>query len=132
MKYSELIRQITKAVNDIKYCGCGTYHWILDMNDDKNDWAIVLGYNKGYDNTEQDEFSDGEYRLCLKLAYQPNNSIMQCDYDIDWLMPYNKETGEVDDTEIAIYSLMNVEKELEWLLKQYQRYYEEYKNKNKE
>lgn len=41
-------------------------------------------------------FSDGEYRICSKIAY--NDSALQCDYDIDFTMPYDKEAGEVYDT----------------------------------
>ena len=32
------------------------------------------------------------------------NSMMQCDYDTDFNQVYDKETGDVYDTEIALYA----------------------------
>ena len=102
-----LIKAVTKAMEEVKKTG-GTYYWYLHSNDMENDWAIVLGYLGT--------------RLYIKLAYQPCNSVMQCDYDIDWLMPYDKETGEVDDTEVRIYQDIDIEETIDWLLKCYERY----------
>ena len=47
---------------------------------------------------------------------------MQCDYEIDWLMPYDEETMEVDNTETPIYSNDNLEEIVDWLLKCYSTY----------
>lgn len=41
------------------------------IKSEKQKIAIVLGWVD-------------EYGLCVKMAMQPNDSIMQCDYDIDW------------------------------------------------
>ena len=49
-----------------------------------------------------DTFGEGCH-LEAKLGYQPDNSIMQCDYDIDWLMPYSPD-GDVDDMSESIYT----------------------------
>ena len=54
----------------------------------------------------------------MKFAYQPRTSLMQ-EYDIDWLMPYDEETNEVDDTEIPISDNMD---DIKWLLEAYDRY----------
>lgn len=100
----------------------GTYYWILDTDENNNNWAIVLGWQDGYEKDENDSCMDGTYRLCSKLAYQPNNSVMQCDYDIDWLMPYDEESGEVDDNEISIYPNTDLNEVIDWLLKCYETY----------
>lgn len=90
----------------------GTYFWYFAENaegsDGKDyDWAIVLGWTyDGDDFTEEDEkeksFDDG-YRLCAKIGFQPSNSIMQCDFDMDWLLPFDKKSGEVEESDFFIY-----------------------------
>ena len=92
-----------KSVKALKNGENGTSYWYLDIDDDDNDWAIVLGWGEGWDDPT-DSCCKGHYRIMAKVAYQPNNSGMQSDYDIDWLMPYDEETGEVDDCDYAIYA----------------------------
>ena len=123
MNRAKLVKEFVNAIDNMrKTHENGTYHWILGTDEDDNNWAIVLGWLDGFEADETDDCMDGTWRLCTKLAYQPCNSLMQCDYDIDWLMPYNEETGEVDDNEISIYSDTNVEETIDWLLKCYSSY----------
>lgn len=118
-----LIEAFTKAVENMrKYHENGTYYWHLGRDENNNNWAIVLGWANGFEEDENDDYSSGTYRLCTKLAYQSNNSIMQCDYDIDWAMPYDEETGEVDDNEVPIYTDSNMEEIIDWLLECYSSY----------
>lgn len=91
----------------------GTYYWYLDTTDEQNNWAIVLGWMT-YDGAEE---------LCVKLAYQPNNSLMQCDYDIDWLMPYDEETGEVDDNELTVGKDEDTVEIINWFLDSYRLHF---------
>lgn len=120
---TKLTKEFINAVEDMKQTKFnGTYHWILGGDEDNNDWAIVLGWSDGYEPNENDDCMDGTYSLCAKIAYQPNNSLMQCDYDVDWLMPYNEETGEVDETEITIFSGCDLEWVVNWLLECYSTY----------
>lgn len=93
----------------------GTYFWKLHKND-KFTWAIVLAW-------DENVFNFGDKVLFGKVAFQPNNSMMQCDYDVDWTMPYNKETGEVDDTEVSFHLEDNIEREINWLLDCYESYF---------
>ena len=123
MEKDKLINEFVNAVSYMKKTKFnGTYRWILGRDANKNDWAIVLGWAYGFDETENDDCTDGAYRMCVKLAYQPWNSVMQCDYDLDWTMPYDEETGEVDDTEFAIYPNTNFEEAIDWLLERYTNY----------
>lgn len=125
MNKENLIKEFTNAVADMRRThNNNTYYWILGEDENNNDWAIVLGRSGGFEEDENDDCIDGTYRICTKVAYQPNNSIMQCDYDIDWLMPYNEESGDVDDTEISIYPDTNLKKVVEWLLECYSSYKE--------
>ena len=47
---------------------------------------------------------------------------MQCDYDVDWLMPYDEATSDVDDREMSIYPSTILEDVIDWLWKQYEDY----------
>ena len=60
---------------------------------------LVMGWSGGFDkdDTQQNPYADGEYRICTKLAY--NCDSLQCDYEYDWEMPYDENTGDVDDTD---------------------------------
>lgn len=116
MNKKKLVKEFTSALEEMKRTKSnGTYYWKLDNDDNNNVWAIVLGWNDGFDEDETDDCMDGTYRLCTKLAYQSSNNIMK-EYDIDWLMPYDEKTGEVDDTEVSIYPDTNIEEAIEWQL----------------
>lgn len=123
MNKETLIKQFGEAITEMRRThDNGTYHWNLEVDDNNNQWAIVLGWQDGYEEEPEDDCTDGTWRLCAKLAYQPTNSIMQCDYDIDWLMPYDEETGEVDDNEMSIYPDSDAREIIDWLLKCYKSY----------
>lgn len=98
----------------------GTWFFDLDWDNGKR-WAIAIAW-MDWDNTN-------DWRLYAKVAYQPKNSLMQCDYDIDWIMPYDEETGEVDDTETEI---TDIEKDVDWLLKEWERIRKEYVDNDEE
>lgn len=100
----------------------GTYWWYLSTDENDNDWAIVLGWSDGFgEPNEIDDCVKENCRLCVKLAYQPCKSLMR-EYDIDWTMPYNEETGEVDDNEISIYPDTDLKGIIDELLKCYESY----------
>lgn len=106
---NNLINKFKNAVQDMNQDTdhTGTYHWHLNTDDSNNNWAIVLGYN---------------YEDCLsaKVAYQPANSIMQCDYEVDWFMPYDSEAGEVYNTDVYVsHNSATYSSLVDWLLGQY-------------
>lgn len=82
----------------------GCYYWKFANREAKN-IAVVLGWSAyGKQNeADVDKYTDGEYQLAVKVAYQPDNSIMQCDYEIDWQQVYDKNTGEILDSEEFLY-----------------------------
>lgn len=82
--------------------GVTTYFRLhYDWNRDEI-WALVIGMGEGFEQVDKNNPYDfGDMRICGKIAYQPANSWMK-EYDIDWLMPYDDETGFVDDTECSI------------------------------
>lgn len=122
MTKNKLIKQFINAVNEMKETHDNeTYHWNLDVHGNQQ-WAIVLGWSDGFEEDPNDDCLDGTYRICTKLAHQSVNSMSQCDYDIDWTMPYDIYTDEVDDTEISIYPDTDLESIVNNLLGQYEAY----------
>ena len=126
MNKEQFIKEFKDAVNEMKTQKhpIGTYYWIL-QRENGLDWAIVLGWNDGFDCTLKDEYLNGTYRLCAKFAHQSSKSIMQCDYVIDWFMPYNEESGYVDDTEVSIYTCDDLDKTADYLWNCYLYYFGE-------
>lgn len=100
---AKLIEKFKNAIQYMKETpDNSTFVWNLNVDKNGNQWAIVFGWQDGYEENKEDKFSDGECHLAAKLAYQPYNSIMQ-EYNFDWTMPYDAETGDVDDNEIIVY-----------------------------
>lgn len=93
-------KEIKQAVDFLLKEKEGCYFKPLKIDNGNNKWGIVIGWGAGFDEQEKTSFSDGEYRICSKIAY--NDNALQCDYDIDFVMPYDKETGEVYDTDTEL------------------------------
>ena len=114
----ELIEKISKAIKEMRSShDNGTYYWYLGQDDKNNDWAIVLGWQDGYEEDKNDDCTVDTWRICIKLAFQPSNSMLQCDYDIDWLLPYDPKTGDVCETEYSIYPNSNIALYVHYLLR---------------
>lgn len=90
----------------------GCYHWKICANtDDNKDISIVLGWTQfpDEDDSNKDRYYDDGFRLATKVGYQPSNSMMQCDYDIDFNLPCTKENDVCDDCEYCIYETTDFE-----------------------
>ncbi|MCF0232675.1 MAG: hypothetical protein HUJ63_10540, partial [Enterococcus sp.] len=68
----------------------GCCHAVIGEDDDRMLYAVVVGWGQTGDGTE--------YTPTCKIGRQPSNSIMQCDFDIDFEMPWGGPCGDVDDT----------------------------------
>ena len=88
----------------------GCYHWTIATKD-KMTIAIVLGWTQypDEDDKNKDKYYDDGFRLAVKVGYQPKNSIMQCDYDVDWLMPHDLQFGDCIWAEYCITKNTNFE-----------------------
>ena len=108
MKSGKLKEVTGKFVKD-------SYEWLKEQDmgccsiwfetDDIYNYAVCIGWhNDGHeriaqpDGTFNDVSGDDGWRVAWKIGRQTHNNIMQADLDIDFEMPYNKETGDVDDT----------------------------------
>ena len=108
--------------------GCCSVHF---ASTDKYRYCVCMGWRSGFGPAseekwvgkdgrlrpsfcppvDQKEAADG-WRICWKIGRQTHNNIMQCDYDIDFEMPYvteamakadpSLEEGHVDDTDETV------------------------------
>ncbi len=121
MNFSEKIKTAALRIAETQD-PVGTYYWTLGSFDG-NRWAICLGVTDGFEPDPNDKFMIGDdQHICVKLAYQPTNSLLQCDYDVDWLMPYDEETGTVDDNEECITENTDFDELTDRLYKMYLDY----------
>ena len=109
--------------------GCCSIHF---ASTDKYRYCVCMGWQSGYGPASDEQWrgkdgklrqafcppvvdpkeADEGWRICCKIGRQTHNNIMQCDYDIDFEMPYvtaymaavdpELVEGDVDDTEIGI------------------------------
>ncbi len=112
-KVRDLILDL-KNPNKWDYTGYVT----LDVVDGKR-WAIVIGWMDGFEDEGISDYKRDDCRLCGKVAYQSTNSVMQ-EYDYDWLMPYDENTGEVWDTDTSIDSDGNIDSCIDWWLSEWE------------
>ena len=87
---------------------------------DKYRYCVCMGWQSGYGPADDEKWFDeygaphkafcppvtpGEanagWRICWKIGRQTHNNIMQCDYDIDFEMPYVTEKMAKDDPELC-------------------------------
>ena len=78
-------------------CGCCSLKLLTD--DNNNSWFILMGWSDGFDESDNGKWQSGTWKICTKIGYQSVQSLMKTDLDIDFLMPYDEETGDVDYTE---------------------------------
>lgn len=61
---------------------------ICFATDDRYNYAVCIGWH---------DIGD-EWVLAWKIGRQTLNNVMQCDFDVDFEMPYSDESGDIDDT----------------------------------
>lgn len=83
----------------------GCVHQVLGRTDEGTELCLVIGWaDIGYDLEEvkKNGYEDEGYYICSKIGYQHRNSGMQSDFEWDFPMPYNPETGDVWDTDTYV------------------------------
>ena len=62
-------------------------------------YFICMGWHDtGTIDADPDRWIDGGFGIAWKIGRQSRQSAMQCDFDVDFEMPYDLVTGDVDDT----------------------------------
>jgi hypothetical protein len=104
---------VKSALEALKTREAGCWYRVLEDPENRypdETWALVIGW------LPDGEALDG-YSAYAGVKTQPSNSVMRCDFDVDWQSPLCDD-GSVDDTETCIEGMS--EKELEsafdWLL----------------
>ena len=85
--------------------GYTCWHKLLGRTDAGTELVFVIGWSDaGYDeeDAKKNGYADGRYTICSKIACQSRYNGSQTDYDSDFEMPYDKETGDVWDTDTMV------------------------------
>ena len=104
---NKIAREVNNAIREaVSYIESGdsypTWHWRLGY-DGRNNYELVLGFTEGFDPSD-DEFTDSYgNHLALKWATISDMSALG-EYDYDYVMPYDEDTGDVIDSEEVVYS----------------------------
>lgn len=83
----------------------GCVHQVLETTNDGTKLCFVVGWSKGADYGDDEKeygYEDEGYYICSKIGYQHRNNGMQSDFEWDFPMPYNPETGDVWDTDTYV------------------------------
>ena len=120
---AQLASQLKENINWLWENKCGCCHWHLLTDDKGREWSIVLGWNNGgyEDSDNENYYIDEGCAIATKIAYQEQNCIMQTDMDIDFSMPFDEKTGEVDDTRSEVSRNADFLKLADELLKTFKR-----------
>ena len=99
---NDLAKFIEEAVNDLKNGGEGTWNKRLGYTKNDTELYLVIGLVSGkqFDSEDLEGYSTdntGKYVVSGKIAV--NSDDLQSDYDWDWTMPYNEDSGDVWDTD---------------------------------
>ena len=70
---------------DGSQAGCCSFAFESDR---RSRYCVCMGFHD----------AGGRREIAWKIGRQSLDSVMQCDFDIDFEMPYDEETGDVDDT----------------------------------
>ena len=74
-------------------CGCCS---LCFATDDTYNYAVCIGWHDLGDGPKEKNYH--HWAVAWKIGRQTTNNVMQSDLDVDFEMPYNPETGDVDDT----------------------------------
>lgn len=74
--------------------------------------ALVLGWEVGFERGERYQIEENGHLYTLVGKIAVNTDDLQCDYDWDWMMPWNRD-NDIYDTNVAIDDTAT---QLEWFL----------------
>ena len=105
MALKQITAQDFKEAVDSLNNGYTCWHKLLGRTDAGTELVFVIGWSDaGYDedDAKKNGYADGSYTICSKIACQSRYNGSQSDYDGDFEMPYDKETGDVWDTDTMV------------------------------
>lgn len=100
MKLPKITGKFVKEdVEWLKANDCGCCHFHLTDTDNYR-MHICIGWHDMGDGPKENNYS--HWVIAWKIGMETFNNGMQTDFDIDFLMPYDEESGDVYDTESEI------------------------------
>ena len=105
MALKQITAQDFKEAVDSLNNGYTCWRKILGRTDEGTELCFVIGWSEaGYDEdgAKQNGYYDNGYTICSKIACQSRYNGSQSDFDGDFTMPYDKETGDVWDTSTMV------------------------------
>lgn len=130
MNREALIKELTFWIEDLKESALEDEVFDISwFKGTKNSpFAIIGGWSDGFSDEWADLMciskTDPSYCMCVKIAIN-DGPYAYTDFDL-MDMPYSEETGDVDDTCIALEWDDDPESLAEWLLSEWERITEEY------
>ena len=89
--------------------------------DEKYAYSVCMGWTQGFADKQ------GQFDVAWKIGRQTHNNIMQCDLDIDFEMPWDEKTGDVDNTLTRVCGSSNWEHEAFEMREEARRIWERYR-----
>lgn len=69
---------------------------ICFATDNTYNYAVCIGWHNLDDGPKEKNYQ--HWMVAWKIGRQTTNNIMQCDFEVDFDLPYNDDTGDIDDT----------------------------------
>lgn len=130
MNYNETIKDLAAWLDDLKRSAKLDEPFAISWFKGTKDYpfAIIGGWTKGFSDDYADLLciseSESEYAMCVKIAIN-KGSYAYTDYEV-MNMPYDEESGNVDDTEVALEWDDDSESLATWLLTEWERIMKEH------
>lgn len=105
MALKQITAQDFKEAVDSLNNGSTCWRKILGRTEEGTELCFVVGWSDaGYDedDAKKNGYFDDGYTICSKIACQSRYNGSQSDFDGDFTMPYDKETGDVWDTSTMV------------------------------
>lgn len=69
---------------------------ICFATDNTYNYAVCIGWHNLGDGPKEKNYQ--HWMVAWKIGRQTTNNVMQCDFEVDFDLPYNDDTGDIDDT----------------------------------
>lgn len=130
INYNETIKDLAAWIEGLKTAAKNdeavAISWFNGTKD--KPFAIIGGWADGFADDYADILclskTDPNYAMCVKIAIN-EGPYAYTDFEL-MNMPYDEETGEVDDTEVALEWDDDSEEAARWLLCEWERIMKEY------
>lgn len=108
VRHKPTIAQIRKTIAELANGDWSASHLLLCRDDFGREWSLVFGWRHSDSGAPESECNRNGYHMEAEVGWQPYNSGMQTDIDIDWRLPISYDEdgnpGDVFDTSILITS----------------------------